>query len=367
MKTTMKVSLVLAVVFAISGLSAGVLWGQAASKAGAAPAVSKDPKSAAQEFITAKSNNPKKIVLRYASTSRNLDDHPYMRGFRKFFEIIKTELGDQIEIQYFLGGALGVSTDAIIGGLQNGSFELTDWPLGSFAELTHTFQPLDVPYLITSPDEAMNLLNGEVGKIMTEKCIAETNIRPVFYGTIGMRQITNSRRKVQKPDDLKGLKLRVQNNPLHVAGMKALGCAPTPIAFGELFTSMQQKVVDGQENPLATIYDWKFYEVQKFLTITNHLYTAGMLAVNEAFYQKLPPKVKEVFAKAGKEASAFAHSEVKSAEAGYLEKLSGVITVYRPTPDEMKEFQTKAKAAWPDMKKVIGPEYFDKVVKAAGL
>lgn len=327
----------------------------------------KDTEKTLEEFITQESDNPDKIVLRYASTSSNLNDHPYMRGFRKFFEVLKTELGDKIEIQFYLNGSLGTSTDAILGGLQNQSFELTDWPLGSFAELTNAFQPFDVPYLITSPDEAMDLLNGEVGEIMREKCIEDTNIKPLFYGTIGMRQMTNSVHEIKAPEDLEGLKIRVQNNPMHIAGMKALGSSPTPIAFGELFTSLQQGVVDGQENPLATIYDWKFYEVQDYLTLTNHLYTAGTLAINEDFYQSLPDDVKEAIDKAGKEASAFAHSEVKATENEYKKELAEIIQLYEPTQEELSAFQDAAKTAWPEMEEMIGKEYFNKILDAAGL
>lgn len=319
------------------------------------------------EFITAESDNPDKIVLKYASTSRNLDDHPYMRGFKKFFEVLKTELGDKVEIQYFLGGTLGTSTDAILGGLQNESFELTDWPLGSFAELTNAFQPFDVPYLFTSMDNAMELLDGEVGEIMTAKAIADTNLRPLYYAPIGMRQLTNSKNAVKTPDDMKGLKIRVQNNPLHIAGMKALGCSPTPISFGELFTSLQQKVVDGQENPLSTIYDYKFAEVQSYLTITNHLSAVGTLAINEEYYQSLPADIKAAFDKASAAAAAFTLNEVKNAEAEYLLKLKGILEVYEPTEAELKVFQSKAMTAWPQMEETIGVEYFDSIITAAGL
>ncbi len=318
-------------------------------------------------FITAESDNPDKIVLRYASTSRNLDDHPYMRGFKKFFEVLKTELGDKVEIQYYLGGTLGTSTDAILGGLQNESFEMTDWPLGSFAELTNAFQPFDVPYLFTSMDNAMDLLGGEVGDIMTEKCLEDTNLRPLYYAPIGMRQLTNSKNAVKTPDDMKGLKIRVQNNPLHIAGMKALGCSPTPISFGELFTSLQQKVVDGQENPLSTIYDYKFAEVQKYLTITNHLSAVGTMAVNEDYYQSLPSDVKAAFDKASAAAAAFTLNEVKNAEAEYLLKLKGILEVYEPSEAELKVFQEKAMTAWPEMEESIGVEYFGSIITAAGL
>ncbi len=362
-----KIIIMLVVLTAIAFSSCVKTKVETASEESAEKVIQTETEKTLTEFITAKSDNPDKIVLRYASTSRNLEDHPYMRGFAKFMEVLKTELGDKIEIQYYLGGTLGTSTDAILGGLQNRSFEMTDWPLGSFAELTHAFQPFDVPYLFTSMDGAMELLRADVGAIMTMKCIKDTNLRPLYYAPIGMRQLTNSKVAVKSPDDMKGLKIRVQNNPLHIAGMKALGCAPTPIAFGELFTSLQQKVVDGQENPLATIYDWKFWEVQKYLTITNHLFAVGTMAINEEFYASLPAEVKAAINKAGKEASFYTQDEIKNAEASYLAKLKEILEVYEPSQKELKVFQNKVKASWPEMEKTIGIEYFNSIVEAAGL
>jgi C4-dicarboxylate-binding protein DctP len=196
-------------------------------------------------FITATSDKPDKIVLRYASTSADLNGQSYLRGCRAFLQVLKEEMGDKIQIEYYLNGTFGGTADAIIGGLQNGNFELSDWPLASFAEYTNAFQPLDVPYLVADAEEARTLYLGEAGKIMKEKCMKDTNVIPLFYGQIGMRQITNSRNVIKTPEDMKGLKLRVQNNPIHIASMKALGASPTTLPFSELFTALQQKTVDG--------------------------------------------------------------------------------------------------------------------------
>ena len=125
-------------------------------------------------FITAASSNPDKMVIKYASTSADLNGQAYLRAARKFLQTLKEELGDKIEIQYYMNSTFGGTADAVLGGLQNNTFELTDWPLGSFAEFTNAFQPLDVPYLVTSNDESYELLTGPAGDLMTEKCIAET-------------------------------------------------------------------------------------------------------------------------------------------------------------------------------------------------
>ena len=114
-------------------------------------------------FITAKSDNPDRVVLKYASTSADLNGQSYLRGCREFLKVLKEELGDKIEIQYYLNGTFGGSADAILGGLQNGNFEMSDWPLASFAEFTNAFQPLDVPYLLKDMDGCKRILSWTSG------------------------------------------------------------------------------------------------------------------------------------------------------------------------------------------------------------
>ena len=205
------------------------------SNTGDASQVTTLPENASDDeinaFITAASSNPDKMVIKYASTSPDLNGQAYLRAARKFLQTLKEELGDKIEIQYYMNSTFGGSADAVLGGLQNETFELTDWPLGSFAEFTNAFQPLDVPYLVTTSQEAYELLSGAAGDLMAEKCTQETNIKPLYYGIIGMRQMTNSKHEITTPDDLKGLKMRAQNNSVQVDGLSALGCSITTMAF----------------------------------------------------------------------------------------------------------------------------------------
>lgn len=318
-------------------------------------------------FITAKSSNPDKVVLRYASTSPDLNGQSYLRGCQEFLKVVKEEMGDEVEIQYFLNGTFGGSADAIIGGLQNKNFELTDWPLASFAEFTNAFQPLDVPYLVGNAEEVRDLYLGEAGEIMRQKCIDDTNVRVLFYGQIGMRQITNSKRPIKSPDDLKGLKIRVQNNPLHIAGMKALGCAPTGIAFSELFTALQQKTVDGQENPIETIFNFQFYDVQDYLTVTNHLCALGTMAINNDVYEGFSPKLKAAIDKASIAAEEFIIKDLADSERATLDLLADKMEIYELSSEEVAAFKEASRAAWPEIQALIGEDYFNQVINAAGL
>lgn len=341
------------------------------SNTGDASQVTTLPENASDDeinaFITAASSNPDKMVIKYASTSPDLNGQAYLRAARKFLQTLKEELGDKIEIQYYMNSTFGGSADAVLGGLQNETFELTDWPLGSFAEFTNAFQPLDVPYLVTTSQEAYELLSGAAGDLMAEKCTQETNIKPLYYGIIGMRQMTNSKHEVTTPDDLKGLKMRAQNNSVQVDGLSALGCSITTMAFSELFTSLQQKVIDGQENPIETIYNFQYYDVQNYLTVTNHLCTAGVVACNNDWYESLSDEFKAAVDKAAEVAEAYSIEELNASEAGVLELLEDKMTVTELTDEQLSAFQEKAKTAWPQLREEIGADYFDQFLAAANL
>lgn len=318
-------------------------------------------------FITAPSDNPDKMVIKYASTSPDLNGQAYLRAARKFLQTLKEELGDKIEIQYYMNSTFGGTADAVLGGLQNNTFELTDWPLGSFAEFTNAFQPLDIPYLVKDNQESYDLLTGPAGDLMTEKCIAETGLKPLYYGIIGMRQITNNKHEIKTPDDLKGIKLRAQNNSIQVKGLSAFGCSVSTMSFSEVFTSLQQGVIDAQENPIETLYNFQYYDVQDYCTITNHLCTAGAVVCNNQWYEGLSDEFKAAVDKAAEVAQAYSIEELNSSESEILDLLKEKMQVTELTDEELTAFQDVAKTVWPELVDEIGSDYVNEFLSAAGI
>jgi C4-dicarboxylate-binding protein DctP len=310
---------------------------------------------------TAKSNNPKKIIWRHGVVNRNMDETPPQRAERQFFIEMKKRLGDKIEIQLYTGGTLGTSADQILGGLQARSFESYGYNVGAFAEYTNAFLPLDVLYLIPNIEAGIKVCAEEPGEIMRQKCIADTGLNVLVYDTIGMRHITNSKRPIHTPKDLKGLKIRVQNNPLHILGMTALGASPTPIAYAELFTSLQQKVVDGQENPIANIFDMNYGEVQTYMTLTNHMYTAGALVSNNVWLQEQSPEFRKAVEESRIAANEYTAKETILVENRLLEEMSKKMEITYLTAEGLKEFQNLSQKTWDQAAKRIGPEYFNRV------
>lgn len=318
-------------------------------------------------FITKKSSNKDKIVIKYASTSADLNGQSYLRAARQFLIRLKEQLGDKIEIQMYMNSTFGGSADAILGGLQQGTFQMTDWPCGSFSEYTKAFEPLDIPYLFTSNDETYEFLKGDAGDLMKETCIKDTQIRPLYYGIIGMRQMTNSKREIKTPDDLKGLKMRVQQNPMHIKIMENFGCSTATISFSELFTSLQQGVVDGQENPIETIYNSQYYQVQKYMTITNHLSNVGVVACSQKWYDSQDEEVQKAIDKAAKDAQEYSIKDLNKNEKKIVKKLSKKMTVTELSDKQMKAFEDKSKEIWPDLMKEVGEDYCKKVLDAGGV
>jgi tripartite ATP-independent transporter DctP family solute receptor len=313
------------------------------------------------ENIQEKSSNPNKIVWRHATTGRNFDDSPSMRGERQFFVEVKKRLGDKIEFQIFYNGAMGVTADQILGGLQNRNFETATYNVGAFAEYTKAWTPLDVMFLIPDLETGIAVVSGEPGELMNQRCIEDCGINVLVRGAIGMRHMTTSKRQIRKVEDLKGLKMRVQNNPLHILAMKAFGCSPTPIAFAELFTSLQQKVIDGEENPISNIFEQNYMEVQDYMILTNHMYTAGAIAIYNEYLLSLSPEFQQAIKESAVIAQAYSGPDLMVTEAGMLEYMKQGMEISELSPEEFKKFQEIASTTWPQAAKTIGQEYFDKI------
>jgi C4-dicarboxylate-binding protein DctP len=309
----------------------------------------------------AKSSNPNKILWRHGITNRNLDESPVERSTRQLFIELKKRLGDKVEIQLYTGGTLGTSADQIIGGLQSRAFESYSYNVGAFAEYTNAFLPLDVMYLIPDIDAAMRITDGEPGQIMRQKCIDDTGVNVLIYSVVGMRHITNSRQTIRAPKDLQGMKLRVMPNPLYILAIQQLGASPTPISYSELFTALQQKVVDGQENPITNIFDSNFGEVQRYLTITNHLYTAGAFSINDSWLKEQSAEFRQAVKESVDIAWAYSQRETKMVESKLLDELKNQMEITYLTDAEFKAFQDACRGSWDKAAERIGVDYFNKV------
>ena len=181
----------------------------------------------------------------------------------------------------------------------------------------------------------------------------------------GTRHVTNNARSIHKPDDLQGVKLRTMKVPAHVDTFKALGANPTPMNFGEVYSGLQQGVIDGQENPVAHIYSQRFFEVQKYMSLTGHVFTVYIPVISKSFFDSLPQKDQTLLLESMAQAEVYQQELVNSEEAGQLAEIekSGV-EVTRLTPDEIKSFMAKVEPVKAKYREEAGADVYDAWVLA---
>lgn len=269
-----------------------------------------------------------------------------------------------VSVKLFPAGQLGGERE-LIEGTKLGTVQMS-MVSAALAGYYKEAQVLDIPYLFDSAPVAWRVMDGWFGKEMAEDCLKKTGMRVLAYGETGFRNFTNSKAPIKSPADMKGLKIRVMESPVYVNMVKGLGALPTPIPWPETYTALQQKVVDGQENPVAVIMQAKFSEVQKFLTLDGHSYGVDFILINDKFFQSLPKETQQVLKRAAIIAGWAGRSiqQVNSA-IGISQLQEKGMQVYKPTPKEMAMFKDATqKPVIEYIEKQVGKPWIDKVMKA---
>ncbi|MBA3772124.1 MAG: TRAP transporter substrate-binding protein DctP [Ramlibacter sp.] len=217
-----------------------------------------------------------------------------------FAREVEKRTGGRHKVQTFYSGALGGERESIEA-VQLGTQELAFTSTGPVPNFVPEARILDIPFLFRDKAHARAVLDGPIGQEMLTQFEAK-GFKALAWAENGVRHMTNSKRAVNSPEDLKGLKMRTMENPVHVTAYKGLGIVPTPMAFPEVFTALQQGTVDGQENPLSVIMAAKFDQVQKHLSLTGHVYSPAIFLMNKAAFDKLSAADKQAFLDAAKEA-----------------------------------------------------------------
>jgi len=282
---------------------------------------------------------------------------PYTIGMNKFAEMVKERTKGEVQIAHFPGGQLG-SDAAIAEGVKLGNIDMAIvGTIGS--KVAEVFY---LPFVFKDAEHQRKVLNGSVGERIAKRIEDETKLKLLGMFYFAPRQLTTTKREVRKPEDVKGLKIRVPLLPPMVSTWKALGASPTPIAFTELFTALQQGVVEAQENPYQIIYDSSFFDVQKYLIETNHCIPVRFFIINQDLWKGLGPSNQKAFVEAWKEVSLFVEKMYMEKDEDYRKKLreKGMIFVkpdvdaFRKTTENVwKEF---APQAW-------GPGVYEEIQK----
>ena len=228
------------------------------------------------------------------------EDNSQGLAVKRFAELVKAKTGGRVTVNTYASGKLG--TDAQMqSAVQGGTQELMVGPTANLVGIIKEYALLDLPFLVTSYKEADTLLDGPVGDALAQK-LAAHGLVGVGYWENGFRHITNSRRVVNRLEDVAGLKIRVIPNPVYIETFKALGANPVPLPYTELYGALETKSVDAQENSLGLLESGKFYEVQKYLSMTGHIYTPYIVLASKKWFDKLSDADKVAVREAGAEA-----------------------------------------------------------------
>ena len=245
--------------------------------------------------------------------------HPHGLGAQKFADLVAQRSGNKMKVKVYPNAALGGEV-AIISSMQGGTVEMAAMATSQLVGVIKDFAALDLPFLFNTEAEVDRVVDGPVGKAFLDK-MPEKGLVGLSWFEHGFRNLTNSRRPVTKLEDIQGLKIRVEQNAVAIDTWNALGSNAVPMPFPELYGALEQKAVDGQENPYSTVDSTKFYEVQKYLSVTKHKYTPLVLTLSKKFWDQLSADEKKVIQESAVEAAVYQRKANRELNEKYLQSL----------------------------------------------
>jgi tripartite ATP-independent transporter DctP family solute receptor len=285
------------------------------------------------------------------------------KGFNKFAEVVEKESNGKIKVEVYTDGVLG-DDRRCLEGIQMGTIQgmtVSTGPISSFAPAIAVF---DLPFLFKDRETAYKILDGKIGRDQLAN-LEKSGFIGLEYWENGYRHLSNNKREVTTMEELKGLKIRTQESPIHVDIWKAMGANPTPMSMGQVYTALEQKVIDGQENPLANITSYKLDEVQKYVTTTGHVYNASPFLISKVFWNTLNDKEKEIMKKAALEARDYerklaVEDEKKAAE--YMKNKG--IKISEMKPGEQEKLRAALAPVYEKYKSTFGEALVKEVLDA---
>ncbi|MCC8194314.1 MAG: TRAP transporter substrate-binding protein, partial [Deltaproteobacteria bacterium] len=273
-----------------------------------------------------------------------------------FKEQIEKRSNGDIKVEIYPNGELGFERE-LSEAVQMGELPMSTVTTSPLASFVPDLLILDVPFSWNNRKEVWDAMDGELGAFLNKK-MADKGFVVLGWIENGFRNVTNNKRPIVKPEDLKGVKLRTMENPIHLAAWRALGANPTPMSYGEVFTALQQGTIDGQENPYAQIYHMKFYEVQKYLTDTQHMYSMYVNFMNKEYFDNLTKEQQKLILEVGHEQALYQRdlAERLSNEAGEKIRASGKTEFTNLTDEQRMAFRVASPPALELVKERASPE-----------
>jgi tripartite ATP-independent transporter DctP family solute receptor len=272
----------------------------------------------------------------------NNTDHPTSAGVKKFAEIVAAKSGGKMKVQEYASSQLGnelQQQSALQGGVQ----EMLVASTTSLAGIVKEFGLFDFPFLFSNAHQADAMVDGPLGKMLSAK-LADKGVVVLGFFDLGFRNVTNSKRPITKAEDLEGLKLRVIPNPVFLETFKTFKANPIPMPFAELYGALESKAVDGQENPYSVILSSKFYEVNKYVSGTNHVYATNPIQISKRFWDKLSPAEQKLLQDAATEAQNYQRVVSREAAGKAVTELKAKGMLYNDiAPAELARMRAEVK------------------------
>lgn len=302
---------------------------------------------------------PLKLRLSVESTPGASTQH-MLASFR---DALKAEMGNDVEIEFFDSGTLG---DEIVHMQQVRTGQLDVIPIGSDAvQLDPKFAVFDIPFLFSSREQVAAVLDGPIGEELDKSLQEKAGLKVLGYGEIGFRHITNNVRPIVKPEDLQGVKLRTPGSKTRIMSFEMLGATPIKMNVGEIYLALEQGVIDGQENPFGNIRKWSWFEVQKYISISRHVYTPITFVMNLDRYEELTPEQRQKVDKAARVAVEKSRKYGADNDAKLEQEIRELAPNVKFNDIDKKAFKEASKPIAKKIGAIAGEEFTDKFVAAA--
>ncbi|MHA6477380.1 TRAP transporter substrate-binding protein [Stutzerimonas sp. KH-1] len=288
------------------------------------------------------------------------EDSNQGRAAKLLAEEVAKASGGKLKVRTFASASLG-SDDQMQNALIGGAQEMMVGSTATLVGISKEMAVWDTPFLFTDPLQADQVLDGPVGRQVMDK-LEDKGLVGLVYWENGFRNVTNSARPIEKLEDFNGIKLRVMPNPVFIDTFKRMGANAVPLPFSELFTALETKAVDGQENPYNTILSSKFYEVQKYLSVTNHVYSPWVVTVSKRWWDGLSATEQGILMDAAEKARDAEREDTRREASQALAALKERgMQINEVSPDEIQRMREQAQPAIQTVIDAVGQELFDQV------
>ena len=315
-------------------------------------------KTTSKEEVNVNKENTYVIKAGHAASK----DHFAQKSFEKFKELVEKNSNGRIKVEIYPNGELGGERE-MLEKLLLGDLTMMAPSSAPLEAVSQDIVIWDIPYLFKDHETAYRVLDGEVGQEVLDS-FSDKGIIGLAYWENGFRQLTNDKRPITSVKDMKGLKIRTLESPIQIGMWSLTGAETKPLDFTKLYKALQEHIVDAEDTPLSLMYAQKFYEVQKYLTLTDHTYSPWPVVMNKQFFDGLPADLQKVVREAAIETRDYNRKLSKEDEAKSLKLLKQKgMEVTELTDKQKAEFKDAMSGIYPEVKADVGEELFDKLMK----